>query len=106
MRLIPIVAFCLIATLLLFAAWDRVKVYREDVNGAIKFMTWDNLRHQACLMFLFVRLWYDYDPFYSYIVFLFDAVFSLGRRPKMDRLVGDHLRWRGGKRKTDPGSVH
>ena len=99
--------FAGILVLLLFVqtALDVGVVYRDKINGAIKFMTLDNFRHQACLLLLFYLLWAQVDNRYVFTLIVTDAVLTLLRRRKMTVLVEEYIGIRGGKRKTDPPAL-
>lgn len=114
-----LVASILTGLVCLLAMIDFVKVRLEKVNGAVQFMTLDNFRHQgfltvASLILLMCALFLLSAPvartgglaILSVLTALtvVDAVFSLFRRPKMAKLVGEYLAdmRKGGRRKTDP----
>ena len=98
----------------LLAMIDFVKVRLENVNGAIRFMTLDNFRHQifllvASLLLLMCTLFVVVPMVAATLSFItvgitIDAIFSMIRRPKMAQLVGEYMEAgvKGGRRKTDP----
>lgn len=101
--------------LLVLNIHDVAHTRREKINGAIRFMTLDNMRHQAGLMVLAcIMLWVSWQPLLLYPTLscliawgmVIDVIFSLIRRRTMEILVAEYLHTRvgvpGGRRKMDP----
>lgn len=99
------IAGALVLLLFIQTALDVIVVYRDKINGAIKVMTLDNYRHQACLLLLFLFLWMDVSHKFIFLLLVFDAVLTLIRRKRMTVLVEEYIGMRGGKRKTDPPAL-
>jgi hypothetical protein len=78
-------------------------VRRERLNGPVRFMTWDNLRHQGCLLICAVCILTGH-PLLALFVILVDASFGFVRRHRMTVLVTHYMNHSilGGRRKTDP----
>ena len=114
-----LVSSSLAALMFLLAIKDVVKVRVDRINGAVRFMTLDNLRHHgfvllSSLILLFCSFILLDFPVASTTglqvltvlttITVIDIIFSCFRRIKMARLVGEHLVKvrRGGRRHDDP----
>jgi hypothetical protein len=124
---VSFLAMWLTGILFCLAIGDLMQVHRERLNGAIQFMSWDNVRHQGFVFILAVVLfccamWIaSLDPVsedyrvrerVGMIVrivvaggVVIDALFTFHRRRTMAVLVGEYMGQRGGRRKTDPPAV-
>lgn len=105
----------------LLAIKDVVKVRVERMNGAVQFMTLDNLRHHGFVVlssfillscsFILLSFSVASDTGLQVLTILtsitiVDIIFSFFRRIKMARLVGEHFAKsiKGGRRRDDPPS--
>lgn len=96
----------LLATVLVFISFllsisDVLRAKRENLNGAIRFMTLDNVRHQVCLMTLILMIIAASPISYMCAVLIFDALFTFYRRGKMAALVADYITHRGQQEAAD-----
>lgn len=114
-----LIASSLSTLIFLLAIKDVVKVRVERMNGAVQFMTLDNLRHHGFVVLSSLILLFCSFVLLSYPVAsttglqiltvltsitIADIVFSFFRRIKMARLVGEHFASsrKGGRRRDDP----
>lgn len=90
----------LLATVLVFISFlfsisDVFTAKSKSVNGAIKYMTLDNVRHQVCLLVLILLIIGGAPMSYACSVIIFDALFTFFRRRRMAVLVADYIAHRG-----------